>query len=128
MPNPRRHSHRRLVLIGLPAAGLALLAWLVIFWREETQFPGAGPLPDLNRVHITVTGLGRCLALDQHLLARAQVTLVEKWYALRGWQPIAPLVAGWRLGKLSAGRFVYVEPLGRDAARIFQRQAICVQT
>jgi hypothetical protein len=113
------------VALLLAAALLAGLAWL---WRQEAQFPGSHPLADLNRLHLTVTGLGQCLALDRYLWTPTPAQAVERWYQRRGWQPIAPLWPGWRLGALSAGRFIHLEPAGGQATRIFQRQAVCVQT
>lgn len=129
------HARRRPALLTILAilllVSLALvttLAWSAAqLWLRLEHYPSAAPLPDLNGIRITITGLGRCLTLDAHLWARADVTDVSRWYEANGWIPLAPLVPKWRIGRVSFGRFVYLEPLGRGATQILQRQAVCVQ-
>jgi hypothetical protein len=116
-----------LIAAALGAVFLLVLAvGLLVTWRRTAYYPGASALPGLSGVHFTVTGLGQCLALDNQLLARASASVVGRWYTANGWDPIAPLVPRWRLGRLSLGRFVYLEPFSKYSTRIFQRQAFCL--
>lgn len=102
------------------------LAGAAIAGRLAAHYPDTRPLPGLSGLRLTVMGLGQCLVLDQHLLARATLAAVERWYAAHGWDPFVPLKPRWRLGRLAFGRLVYLEPASAGATRVLQRQAFCL--
>jgi len=105
-----------LTLFALPAAKL---------WQSAAQYPNVLRRGHLSGVRWTVTGLGRCVTVDQHFFSGDPPTEVRDWYARRGWAEFVPFVYQQRIGPFGLGRFYTIDGSSRGTM-VLTRQVYCL--
>lgn len=88
------------------------------------QYPNVLRRGHLSGMRWTVTGLGRCVTIDQHLYSADPPTKVRDWYASHGWTEFVPFVYQQKIGPLGLERFYTIDGGSRETM-ILTRQVYC---
>lgn len=110
-------------LTGLSCLGVFALTALGL-WQRVEQYPNILRRGHLGGVRWTVTGLGRCLTIDQHFYSGDRSTQVRDWYIRHGWAEFVPFVYQQKIGPLGLGRFYTIDGGSRETM-ILTRQVYC---
>jgi hypothetical protein len=93
--------------------------------QSAGQYPNVLRPGHLSGVRLTVTGLGRCLTVDQHFFSGDRPTVIRDWYVRRGWTQFVPFVYQQQVGPLGLGRFYTIDG-GRRETMVLTRQVYCL--